>query len=227
MKQQHVNGPERFAILASDVVLFTVKEKKLLVRLIDVDRPPFYEHVPGLPGGLIDATETAEEAARRHVALKGGVVADKLYVEQFHTFSRVDRDPRNRVVAVGHLALTPWENLSDEEQLSGVGMRWLPVEDCRVLAYDHSEMLIAALEHLRMRVRSTTIAKKLIPKEFTLTDLEEVYESILGTSLDKRNFRKKILALDVLKELPDKKRKGKFRPAQLYSFRSSQIETVA
>lgn len=226
-KAEHAS-PVRFAVLASDVALFTVRDGNLLVRVIDVNRPPYFVRIPGLPGGLIGVEETAEESAHRHLSHKAGVEDAKLYIEQFHTFSDVRRDPRNRVVAVGHIGLVAWDNLTKEEQAdSSEGARWRSVAGLRGLAYDHDQILEKATEHLRSRVRATTIASKLMPKEFTLTELEVVYESILKTDLDKRNFRKKILALEVVQEVPNKKRGGKFRPAQLYSFTSRKIEPTS
>ncbi len=97
-----------------------------------------------------------------------------------------------RVVAVAYLALVPWETLSPEEQADTKESYWRPASKAPKLAYDHDEILEAALKRLRSRIRYTTLIQKLMPKEFTLTELERAYESILGTDLDKRNFRKKI-----------------------------------
>ncbi len=216
----------RFAVLASDIALFTVREGQLLVRLIRVERPPHFPNNPGLPGGILDEKETAEEASKRHIAAKGKISSDKIYLEQLYTFSAVDRDRRNRVVAVAYLALVPWDRLSPEEKEDSKDVYWLPVRQAKNLAYDHEEMLRVAVARLRSRVHYTTLIQKLMPKEFTLTELEQMYESISGVALDKRNFRKKILKLEILTSLAAKKTGGRYRPAQLYRFTSPRIDEI-
>lgn len=216
----------RFAVLASDIALFTIKDKELLVRLIRVQRPPHFPDNPGLPGGILDAKETAEEAARRHIESKAKISSDKIYFEQLYTFSGVNRDRRNRVVAVAYTGFVPWEKLSLDERENTKEVYWQPVRQAKHLAYDHDEMLKVAVERLRSRVHYTTLMQKLVPREFTLTELEQAYESVSGTPLDKRNFRKKILKLDILTALEAKKTGGRFRPAQLYRFASARVDEI-
>lgn len=209
-----------FAILATDVVLFTVREGQLLVRLIDVSRDPHFPSGKGLPGGLIRPHEIGRDSAQRHLHYKGGITPDEVYMEQLFTFSKVNRDPNGRVVAMAYLALVPWDGLRKEEKEDTVKFWWCPVARAKKLAYDHDEMLAMALERLRSRVATTNLMCKLMPREFTLTELEKMYEVVLAKKLDKRNFRKKILKLKMLKALPHKRRGGRFRPAQLYKFAS-------
>ena len=216
----------RFATIATDVVPFTIHDGELLVRLIAVDRPPYFKNSQGLAGGLIDPKETAEEAAIRHIEEKAGIKASKTYIEQLYTFSAIDRDPRGRVVAVAYLAFVPWEKLSEEERSNTKEAWWSSIKDARSLAYDHDEMLRVALARLRSRVTYTTAISKLMSTAFTLTELEQAYEAIMKTDLDKRNFRKKILKLNILKALADKRTGGRFRPAQLYSFVSSKVQEI-
>lgn len=216
----------KFAVLATDIAMFTLRDGELLTRLIKVDRPPFFKDSKGLPGGLLRPEETAEEAAVRIVEAKTGIAEKKLYIEQLYTFSRVDRDPRGRVVAVAYMAFTPWENLSDEEKKDTHDTWWTSIKNAKKLAYDHDEVLALALKRLRTRIAYTTLLCKLMPKEFTLTELESAYETILGTELDKRNFRKKILKLAVLTEVPRKREGGRFRPAQLYRFASTKVDEI-
>ncbi len=225
MKNTPSPSPLHVAILATDVALFTIKDDAFFVRLITVDRPPHFKNTPGLPGGLIDAKEIAEEAASRHLTTKAGI-SSHIYLEQLYTFSALNRDPRGRVVAVAYIALVPWEQLSPDEQRDGDGAYWHKVHGLKGLAYDHDEILKVALERLRSRVHYTTLISKLLPKEVTLTDLETAYEILLGTDLDKRNFRKKILKLNILKELPKKRTGGSFRPAQLYAFASDKVKEI-
>lgn len=226
MKNTENPSPLHVAILATDVALFTIKDDALFVRLITVDRPPHFKNTPGLPGGLIDAKETAEQAASRHLNIKAGIDSEKVHLEQLYTFSALNRDPRGRVVAVAYLALIPWEQLSPDERQDTETAYWYKVQGLKGLAYDHDEILNAALQRLRSRIHYTTLIGKLLPKEVTLTDLETAYELLLGTDLDKRNFRKKILKLNILKELPKKRTGGSFRPAQLYTFASSAVKEI-
>ena len=216
----------RFAVLACDVVLFTIRNGQLAVRCINVNRPPHFQNIAGLPGGLLLPEETAENALERHVLTRAHIDTKKIYFEQLYTFSTINRDPRGRVVAVAYLALVPWEKLSQDEQKDTADSFWAPVY-ISPLAYDHDEMLAMAIERLRSRIAYTTIISKLLPAQFTLTELEQAYTHILNTKLDKRNFRKKILKLGILKEIKGKKSKGKFRPASLYTFTSKSVKEVS
>ena len=216
----------KFAVLATDVALFTIRDNELLVRLISVDRPPYFVKSKGLPGGLLTPEENAEEAACRHVATKAHIDPTKLYFEQLYTFSEVERDPRGRVVAVVYSAYVPWERLSNEEQTNTAATWWEPVDTAKKLAYDHDHVLRLARERLATRARYTTLIAKLMPKEFTLTELESGYECILRAELDKRNFRKKIEKLGLLKETTRMRSGGRFRPARLYQFASKEVKEV-
>jgi len=216
----------KFAILAVDVALLTVKDGVLLLREVAVNRPPYFPNTKGLPGGLVGPKETAEEAALRLITEKAGLTSALPYLEQLYTFSAVDRDPRGRVVAVTYTALVPWEALSITEQLPTADHWWCVMNESRNLAYDHDSVAATALSRLRARARYTTIISKLMPHEFTLTELEQVYESILCTDLDKRNFRKKILKLGILTPLGKKRSGGAFRPAELYRFTSKKVTEI-
>lgn len=216
----------RFAVLASDTVLFTIRENELLVRVVAVNRPPSYVDCVGFTGGLLMPHETAEESALRLLQEKGGIEARKVFMEQLYTFSNIDRDPRGRVVAVAYLALVPWEQLSHEERLDTKEAWWSPISSKHRYAYDHKEMLALAVRRLRSRITYTTLISKFLPEEFTLTELERAYTCILGTSLDKRNFRKKMLSVSVLTPLRKKKRVGAYRPAQLFSFKHSSVQEI-
>ena len=229
MKKETTNAETphlRFAVLAADVVLCTVAQGELLVRLIPVERPPHITHGQGLPGGLIDPRETAEEAAHRLINTKALVDTTHVHLEQLYTFSSLERDPRGRVVAVAYLALVPWEKLSTKEREHTAEAWWSPARSAHRLAYDHDEMLALALERLRSRATYTTLIRTLMPREFTLTELEHAYELLVHTDLDKRNFRKKILKLGILTATPHKRTEGAFRPAQLYRFTNHKVQDI-
>ncbi len=210
------------AILATDVLLFTFRASQLWVRTITVDRPPYFVNMKGFPGGLIKPDENAEAAAIRCLREKAGILS-KLFIEQLYAFSEIDRDPRGRVVSVAYLACVPWDDLSELEQVDQDATAWRRVNGLGKLAYDHNEMLNFALEWLKAKAKSTNLLSWLMPKEFTLTELQSCYEQILEVKLDKRNFRKKILQLDLLKLLAKKTAGMKNRPAQLYQFNSKKV----
>ncbi len=224
--QSPTDEPIRFAVLAADAVLFTIKDNELYVRLIGVNRPPHFVDMQGLPGGLLLPTETADEAVLRHIRAKTEITSSALYIEQLYTFSRVDRDRRGRVVAVGYLSIVPWSALTPSEQEATTDSQWVRFSEIKTLAYDHNEILTMAMKRLRSRVTYTTLISKFLPTEFTLTELKSTYDAILETSLDKRNFRKKILKLDILDPL-EKERSGEpWRPAQLYKFKKKDIQEI-
>lgn len=223
-----VPAPEdlRFAVMAVDCALFTIRNGSLFMRVIAVTRLPHYKNTWAMPGGLILPHETTEQAIARLLADKGHVASRKLHIEQLFTFSEVNRDPRGRVVSVAYLGLIPWDSLSDSEQADTADATWIPVQSAKKLAYDHDAVLKAALARLRSKVTYTTLIAFLLPEAFTLTELESAYECLLRKKLDKRNFRKKILKLKILKALNKKKRTGRSRPAELYRFASASIQEI-
>lgn len=213
----------KFAILATDVLLFTVIEKKLYVRLISVDRPPHFVGVSGLPGGLVGPQETALEAAKRHLRDKSYISSSKVYLEQLYTFSGIDRDPRGRVVSVAYFGCVSWDSLNAEEKGNYSETYWQEISTIGKLAYDHKEIITVGLERLKTKIKYTTLISKLLPAEFTISDLQSVYEMILGIKIDKRNFIKRINQLAIIISV-DKKRQGqKARPAQLYKFKNRKV----
>lgn len=216
----------QFAVLAADTVLLSIRDGALVARIIRVNRPPAYVDARGFPGGLLQPTETAEQCVHRLIEDRGLIADRKVYTEQLYTFSKLDRDPRGRVVSVAYLSLVPWEELSEVERTGSREAAWEPVSNLKHLAYDHDAMLKVALQRLRSRITYTTLISKLMPDSFTLTELEKAYASILKTGLDKRNFRKKVMKLKILKSLPNKKKGGAFRPAKLYSFTSTEVTEI-
>lgn len=216
----------RFAVLAADTALFTLCGNELLIRLIRVNRPPHFRNIPGLPGGLLHPEETAEKAAIRHLTEKTKIGKEKIYLEQLYTFSRIDRDPRGRVVAVAYLGLIPWDQLSTKERKGTNESWWANMNDLPRLAYDHDEIIRVALDRIRSRVTYTTLMAKLMPSKFTLTELETAYETAVGKGIDKRNFRKKVQRLKLVRSLNQKRVGEKHRPAMLYGFRSLKVREL-
>lgn len=210
----------RFAALAVDVVCFKIINKTLHVLLgqvvsVNNQYKGFWAHI----GGLIQEKETADEAVDRLLKNKAGI--EKIFKEQLYTFSGVDRDPRGRVVSVAYLSLVR-EDENPQFQKGEVDTIWKPVESAVKLAYDHDEMTAYALERLRSKIKYTNIIQYLLPEEFTLSELQLAYEIVLGEGLDKRNFRKKVLASGMIIDTKQIRKKGAMRPAAIYKFTSSK-----
>lgn len=215
-----------FAVIATDVAILTLRDNELLVRLMDVNRAPHFNHIPGLPGGLVKPDETAEETARRIIREKAELTPSRTYLEQLYTFSEINRDPRGRVVAVAYSAYIPWEHLSTNERKDQEHLWWEPIKSAKKLAYDHDDILKSAIERLRSRIRYTTLIAQLMPNEFTLTELEKAYEAIINEDVDKRNFRKKLEKLELLEETGRMTSGEKWRPAKLYRFKKTTVENI-
>ncbi|OHA63091.1 MAG: hypothetical protein A2842_02645 [Candidatus Wildermuthbacteria bacterium RIFCSPHIGHO2_01_FULL_48_25] len=221
MKRKKPSTKElHFAVLATDVVIFTIHEKILKVLLIDVHIPPFYKHMLGVPGGLIRPHETADASVRRHLKGKTGVVPS--YIEQLYTFSSVNRDPRGRVVSVAYLVLVSPEAIS--KSLNARKVYWKDAKRLLNLAYDHNEIVKKGLERLEAKLGYSTIAQGFLKPQFTLGELQEVYEVVLRKKFDKRNFRKKLFALNLVRPTGGEKRGGANRPAALHKFAKRQTE---
>jgi 8-oxo-dGTP diphosphatase len=208
----------QFAVLATDVVLFTYQNNVLKVCLLNINNNYFHK-MKALPGGLILPAETAENSVARHMRDKAGVDIKNTHIEQLYSFSKINRDPRGRVVSVAYLALLPSEKIKYRE-----GVEWVEVKKLPKLAYDHSEIVKTAIERLKSKIKYTNIAYSILPISFRLTEMQNVYEAILGQELDKRNFRKKILESGLLEETGKKETDGAYRPAKLYRFKNREIK---
>lgn len=211
----------RFAAIAVDAAVFSIIDETLHVLVDPVNRPPHYVNVDGFLGGIIQAHETAEAALTRMLKEKASL--SKLYFEQLYTFSEVNRDKRNRVISVAYFGLV---RPDVAENYTHPTARFVPVKGISKLAYDHAAILDAALTRLKGKLSYTTIAQYLLPTHFTLTELQSVYEIVLGHELDKRNFRKKILSLGIIKDTGRMQEGVKNRPAALYAFTSSKLEEL-
>ena len=203
------------AALAVDCVVFGLDEADLAVLLIRRDLEPFAGKW-ALPGGFVRVDETVDEAARRELSEETGL--GRVYLEQLYTFGGIDRDPRERVVTVAYYALV---NLADHRVKAATDAReaaWFAVSDLPALAFDHDAIAAMALERLRSKVRYRPLGFELLPPKFTLTMLQRLYEKVLERELDKRNFRKKVLAMGLLEELDEVEQDVAHRAARLYRF---------
>ncbi|BAU15864.1 NUDIX hydrolase (plasmid) [Leptolyngbya sp. NIES-3755] len=198
-----------------DCVIFGLDDSDLKVMLIQRGLEP-YQGEWALPGGFIQMEESIEAAARRELQEETGIQA--VFLEQLYTFGEIDRDPRDRVITIAYYALVnriehPTQAATDASQAV-----WWSVTDLPPLAFDHDKILQLALKRLKGKVRYEPIGFELLPQKFTLSQLQKLYETILGAELDKRNFRRKILKLDILTELDEMQNDVPHRAARLYQF---------
>lgn len=205
-----------------DVVIFTVRGTELQVLLIKRGVPPFEGHY-AIPGGFVHEDESLEEAALRELYEETGV--RNLFLEQLYTFGEPKRDPRGRVVTVAYYALIASDKLSLTAGADAAEAGWFSMGALPGLAFDHDRILHCAVERLRNKLEYTTVGFQLLPEKFTLGELQAVYEAILEKQLDKRNFRRKIALLGILKPLREWRRAGR-KPAQLFRFAAERFEKL-
>ncbi len=201
--------------LTVDCVVFGMDEEDLKVLLIKRGLEPF-QGKWALPGGFVRMEESLDDAACRELEEEAGI--RPAHLEQLYTFGEPGRDPRGRVVTVAYFALV---KLSDHRVHASTDAReaaWFSVWDAPKLAFDHADILGTALQRLKGKVRYQPIGFELLPPKFTLTQLQRLYEIILERELDKRNFRKKILSMDLLEELDEVEQDVSHRAARLYRF---------
>jgi 8-oxo-dGTP diphosphatase len=203
--------------VTTDVVLFTIQDERLEVLLIRRGSEPFKGRW-ALPGGFVDIDEDLLACAKRELEEETGVTG--IYLEQLYTFGTPDRDPRERVISVTYYALVPRERLTIRAASDAGAVAWFPFQQLPPLAFDHDQIVAMAHERLAAKLEYSTIALQFMPERFTLTQLQSVYEVVLGQRLDKRNFRRRILALNCIEECGEWLRQVNHRPAKLYRVKS-------
>jgi 8-oxo-dGTP diphosphatase len=205
-----------------DIVIFTLRGGSLQVLLVKRGVPPF-EGQYAIPGGFIREDESLEEAALRELHEETGV--RNVFLEQLYTFGDPKRDPRGRVITIAYYALIAPDKLSLVAGADAAEAQWFPASSLPPLAFDHKSILDYALERLRNKLEYTTVGFQLLPEKFTLGELQAVYEAILGRQLDKRNFRRKLALLGILKPLREWQHTGR-KPAQLFRFAAARFEKL-
>lgn len=213
------------AALTVDCVVFGFDDTSAALQVLLIRRgiAPFKDHW-ALPGGFVRVEETLDDAARRELSEETGL--HHVFLEQLYTFGTVDRDPRERVVSIAYYALVKPTDHITAASTDAAEARWFPVGDIPPLAFDHATILDTALARLRGKLTYQPIGFELLPPKFTLTQLQRLYESVLGAPLDKRNFRKKALSHDLLVPLKETHREGTHRPAQLFRFDPVKYERL-
>lgn len=208
--------------LSVDCVIFGFKGDELQVLLIKRGAEPFKGHW-ALPGDLMYPDENLRQAAKRVLEDLTGI--QNLFMEQSATFSNARRHPQGRVVTVSYYALVNIEQYRPKAASWASHLAWHGSNDVPELAFDHNEILQRAMRSLRKTVSTRPVGFNLLPRKFTLKDVQKLYELILGRKLDKANFRKKLLSSNFLQPLNELERDVPHRPAQLYSLADEIDET--
>lgn len=213
--------PYEAPTLTVDVVLLQFVDDQLQILLVKRERAPF-AGMRALPGVYNPRGETTRQAFDRALLTKAGVDSKSLgVVHQLRAVDSIARDPRGHAVSIVYVGLA--RNVQSSAGPTTEKPQFFPISALPKLAFDHAEIVAQALEYLKAEALHTNILVSLLPEKFTLTELQTAYEVILNRSLDKRNFRKKLTALDLVTATSDFQKVGAHRPAQLYRFSHSEL----
>ncbi len=209
--------------LSVDCVVFGYHEKRLKVLLIKRGAEPYLGSW-ALPGDLVYPNENIEVAAKR--ILKDLTGISELFMEQTKVYGKVDRHPAGRVITTAYYSLIDIAKHDPHASAWAEGVYWVDLEEVPGLAFDHDEILEDALQTLRQRVRHQPVGFELLPQKFALADLQALYEALLNEVYDKANFRKRILAMNLLINLKESQKDVPHRPARLYSFDKKRYDEL-
>ena len=207
--------------VTTDCVILGFDEGELKVLLIERATEPFKGRW-ALPGGFVCMEETADDCAAR-ILQKETSLSD-IYMEQLYTFATVERDPRFRVISIGYYALIKLADYQAQAGTDESSVKWFTLNEIPELAFDHNSILDKALERLKGKIKYQPIGFELLPEKFTLPHLRHLYEVILQTELDDRNFRKKILSYNLLIDTGELQQGARNRAPKLYSFDKQKYE---
>lgn len=176
-----------------------------------------------LMGGFVEAKESVDEAAKRILNQLTGL--NNVYMEQLYAFGEVDRDPGARIISIAYFALIKI-NASDLELVKNYGATWVPISSMPQLIFDHMIMIERAMKKIQVRARTQPIGFELLPDKFTIPQLQGLYEAIYNKPLDKRNFRRKLLSMDLLEKLEEKEKESSRKGAWYYRFDPKRYEDL-
>lgn len=202
--------------------VFTVDKGKIKILLMRKKSEP-YKGYWVLPGNMVSNTETLEDNITSVVYDKLGLPS--LYIEQCYTFSNLDRDPDDRIIATTYMGLI--DNITlylKKQEREGIELEWFDINSIPKTGYDHDKVIEKLVNHFKHKIINSNILKILFPSDFTLPELQRVYEQILNITLDRRNFRKKLINLGYIEDTGDINEGYTGRPAKLYRFKEDLEE---
>ena len=202
-----------------DIVILTMREDSLQVLLVKRNNEPFKDKW-AIPGGYVRMSENLDEAAMR--ILKEKTAVENIYLEQLYTFGDPLRHPVSRVITCAYFALIRSEDI---QVTTTPDVAWHKVYNLPPLAFDHKEIIQYSLKRTRERLEMCPVAYQLLNEKFTLTEMQKAYEMIMEKKLDKRNFRKKVITTEGLKELNEFSKSSSKRPARLYTFDNIKLNS--
>lgn len=198
------------------VNLFTISKGKLNVLLFRKEEEPFKGYWM-LPSNLLMTSETIEECAKYTINEMAGI--EDVYLKQCNVFSKIDRLPNDRILGNSLIGLVDNQTVLLKKQKRNFESAWFPIVELPKMVYDHGDILKDTINYLRKELTNIELLKKLFPSDFTMPELQAVFEEILGKKLDRRNFRKKIINMNILDDTGDKNNIKNGRPAKLYRFK--------
>ncbi|MEM6630310.1 MAG: NUDIX domain-containing protein [Bacteroidota bacterium] len=202
--------------IAVDAVVFGYNRENLLILLVQQKFGPYKDQWV-LPGGFVLNGESLNQAVNRELQEEAGIKVD--YLEQLYTFGdEVGRDPRGQVISIAYLALVNPQKLYLKADTDAQDAQWFPIKNFPSLGFDHTQIIEKGLQRLKAKLQYQPIGFDLLEEEFPFSDLENLYQVILGRPLDRRNFRKKMLSFDILTETNKIRKVGSGRPAKLFRF---------
>jgi 8-oxo-dGTP diphosphatase len=209
--------------LSVDCIIFGFDEQEMKILLIERAAEPS-KGMWALPGGFVEPEEDLDNAAKRILEELTGL--SNIYMEQVQTFGDVSRYPLGRVISVAYYALVKTEDYKLKASSLATDARWHSLSKAPTLVFDHNQILQVGHEKLKRKVRYQPVGFELLPKKFTLTQLQKLYETILGVELDKRNFRKKMLAMDLIVKLDESETNVAHRAARYFRFDKNKYKSL-
>lgn len=211
-------------LVAVDSIIFGFNENERELKLLLLKRN--FEPAKGdlsLMGGFVNPEESLDQAAQRIVSQLTGL--NNVYMEQLYTFGDLERDPGGRIISVAYFSLIKI-NIHDKKLVKEHGAFWISLSEIPNLIFDHSEMVARALRKLRIRARTQPIGFELLPEKFTIPQIQSLYETIYQIPFDKRNFRRKLLSMDLLEKLDEKEKETSKKGAFYYKFNKEKYEEL-
>lgn len=214
---------EKFHV-AVDSIIFGYDEEDRTLKVLLLKRK--FQPAMGewsLMGGFLKKEESVDNAAKRILNQLTGL--SDVYMEQLYSFGELGRDPGDRIISIAYFALIKI-NASDLELVKSHGANWVPISEMPELIFDHSAMIERALKKLQIRARTQPIGFELLPDKFTIPQLQGLYEAIYNKTLDKRNFRRKLLSMDLLEKLEEKEKESSRKGAWYYRFDENKYKDL-